>query len=344
MSDRKPYVSFVVTSRNDNHGGDLTTRMRVFTRGLIHQCDKHRLDAELVFVEWNPPQDKPRLIEVLPAPPPGSHLQIRYVIVPREVHRELQFSERLPLFQMIAKNVGIRRSRAPFILCTNIDLLFSDQLITFLAAHKLKEGHYYRANRCDIPNAIDEAWSVETLLDFAENNIEKWLGKSAYYPNFRDTTSFLFKYWGLIPVFSALSKLKRLLSSPVREKVNCMDTDACGDFTMMHRNDWEKIMGYPELEVYSLHIDSMALFAANAMGIRQVILPWDHRTYHISHTNGWEFKNQKEKVLFYTNKPVLDWWAVYQWGLQLLNEQRTFDINDEQWGFANIELEEVTAQ
>lgn len=342
MSEATPYISFIVTSRNDNHGGDLTKRMRVFMNGLIHQCEKHRLQAEVVFVEWNPPADKARLKEVLPAPKIDSYLSVRYVIVPEELHRGFEFSERLPLFQMIAKNVGIRRAKAPFVLCTNIDLLFSDKLMEFLAAKKLQEGHYYRANRCDIPKEIDENKPMDDLLQWAENSISKQLGKSSFYPNLSDTTSFLFSYRFMIPVFMLASKLKRAISSPVREKVNAMDTDACGDFTMMHRNDWDRILGYPELAVYSLHIDSMGLFAANALDIKQVILPWDHRTYHISHDNGWEFDNEKKKVLFYTTKPVLDWWAVYLWGLQLLKEQRTFDYNTEHWGLADVELKETT--
>lgn len=344
MGQHSPYISFVVTSRNDNHGGDLSLRMRVFIKGLIHQCDKHKLPAELLFVEWNPPKDKPLLSEVMPSPPTESFLSIKYVIVPQELHNRYAFSERLPLFQMIAKNVGIRRASAPFVLCTNIDLIFSDELMRFLAKKQLKEGHYYRANRCDIPKNIDENKSTDELLSWAQSSISKQLGKSSFYPNLSDTTSFLFRYRFMIPVFMMLSRLKKAISSPVREKINAMDTDACGDFTMMHRNDWDRMMGYPELEVYSLHIDSMGLFAANALDIKQVILPWDHRAFHISHDNGWEFDNEKKKVLFYTSKPVLDWWAVYLWGSQILKEKRTFDFNSKSWGLADTELKEVTVR
>lgn len=341
MTQIDPYISFVVTSRNDNHGGDLTKRMTVFTRGLIDQCEKHNLHAELIYVDWNPPQGKPPLSEVLPKPIENGCLIIRYITVPTEIHNRYNFSERLYLFQMIAKNVGIRRAKAPYVLCTNIDLLFSHELIAFLARKTLKQGKYYRANRCDIPNDFDANKPTDELLQWAQNHVQKINGKSAFYPNFSDTTSPLFKYWALIPIFQLLSKLKRAISTPLRETVNSMDTDACGDFTLMHKSDWEKIMGYPELEVYSLHIDSMGLYAANAVGIRQEILPWNQRTFHISHANGWEFKDVKDKVMFYTNKPVLDWWAVHQWGLQLLKEKKTFDINDEHWGLANESLKEV---
>ncbi|GAB5538273.1 MAG: hypothetical protein Salg2KO_03760 [Salibacteraceae bacterium] len=341
MSSKSPYISFVVTSRNDNHGGDLTKRMSVFTRGLIDQCDKHHLLAELIFVDWNPPVSEAPLSKLLPRPEPSSFLTIRHITVPPEIHNEHNFSERLYLFQMIAKNVGIRRAKAPFVLCTNIDLLFSNELIAFLSKRQLSKGKYYRANRCDIPNDFNPDQPTSKLIKWAEQNIIKVNGKSSFYPNFTDTTSTLFKYWGMIPIFRLLSWVKKIISSPLRDKLNCMDTDACGDFTLMHKDDWERILGYPELEVYSLHIDSMGLYAAVAMGIEQVILPWNHRAFHISHENGWEFKNEKDKVMFYTNKPVLDWWAVHQWGVKIIKEGRTFDINGPSWGLANETLEET---
>jgi hypothetical protein len=36
----QPYLSIVVTTRNDNHGGDLLLRTQTFVKGLIHQCNK----------------------------------------------------------------------------------------------------------------------------------------------------------------------------------------------------------------------------------------------------------------------------------------------------------------
>ncbi|MEM9022213.1 MAG: hypothetical protein AAGB22_00630 [Bacteroidota bacterium] len=338
---QKPYISFVATSRNDNHGGDMRKRMRIFVRGLIHQCNAFQLPAELIMVEWNPPNEEPLLHEVLPQPEADDYLRIRYIVVPEAMHHTLNFSDKLPLFQMIAKNVGIRRAYAPFVCCTNIDLLFADALFETLAARQLQPGHYYRANRCDIPESIDEQWEVPEMLRFSEANILKRLGKSRFYPNFTDTTSILFRFWGMIPVFRALSGFKRLITPPVQTKLQEMDTEACGDFTLMSKEDWLNIQGYPELEVYSLHIDSMGLLAANACNIKQVIFPYQACTYHIRHVNGWEFDSPRERVLFFTNKPVLDWWSVYSWGKDILEKGERFNFNRPDWGLANEELEEI---
>ena len=63
--------------------------------------------------------------------------QVRIIEVPPELHRRFRHSENLPLFQMIAKNVGIRRARGRFVLATNIDILLSDELVRALARGEL---------------------------------------------------------------------------------------------------------------------------------------------------------------------------------------------------------------
>ena len=42
--------------------------MRLFLQGLLDQTRRYRFPIELIFVEWNPPEDRPPLHEVLPKP------------------------------------------------------------------------------------------------------------------------------------------------------------------------------------------------------------------------------------------------------------------------------------
>jgi hypothetical protein len=166
----QPYLSVVATARNDDHGGNPLYRMQLFVDGLIAQCDRHRLNAELVLVEWNPPTDRPRLAEVIRWPKSDGWCTVRIVEVPSELHRTLEHSDRLPLFQMIGKNVGIRRARGKFVLATNIDILFSDELMTFLSLRKLDPLRHYRVDRVDVPSEIDPAWSIAEQLAFCRAN------------------------------------------------------------------------------------------------------------------------------------------------------------------------------
>jgi hypothetical protein len=173
----QPYLSIVATTRNDDHGGDALARTQIFLDALAAQCERHGLDAELVLVEWNPPADRPGLRDALRWPEPGDHFEARIVEVPAAIHGRLEHSDKMPLFQMIAKNAGIRRARGSFVLATNIDLIFSDELVQFLAERSLDEDVAYVADRYDVdagvPGAsIDEqlAWCREHIVRINERD------------------------------------------------------------------------------------------------------------------------------------------------------------------------------
>src|SRR5437899_1023283 len=138
-----------MTTRNDDHGGDPLKRLQAFVNTFSEQCRRTGLHAEVVVVEWNPPSGKPRVSELCRIPPDAPFL-VRFIEVPPEIHKTFRHAAVLPLFQMIAKNVGIRRARGRFILSTNIDVIFSDELVAHLASRPLQSGHLYRLDRHDI--------------------------------------------------------------------------------------------------------------------------------------------------------------------------------------------------
>ena len=51
----EPYLSVVVATRNDDHGGDPLKRLQAFINTFAAQCRRTALDAEVIVVEWNPP-------------------------------------------------------------------------------------------------------------------------------------------------------------------------------------------------------------------------------------------------------------------------------------------------
>jgi len=155
-----PYISLIVTTRNDDHGGDPLSRLQAFVNTFDAQCRRTGLDAEVIVVEWNPPPDRPRLHELLKQPP-QCPFALRFVEVPQALHDGLRHASVLPLFQMIGKNVGIRRARGRFVLSTNIDIIFSNELVDFLASQCAQHGVMYRVDRHD----IESAYPVEATLD-----------------------------------------------------------------------------------------------------------------------------------------------------------------------------------
>jgi len=166
-----PYLSLVVTARNDDHGGNLLGRMQAFVNGWIGQASRYGIPSELIIVEWNPPPDRPRLAEVLQWPQQFGPCWVRFFEVPAELHNRLAHASALPLYQMIAKNVGIRRARGRFVLVTNIDILFSSELAAFLAGQKLNCGKMYRMDRHDAMSGVPVDAPVEEMLDYCRTHL-----------------------------------------------------------------------------------------------------------------------------------------------------------------------------
>lgn len=182
MEAGQPYLSIVVTARNDDHGGNLLGRVQIFVNGWIAQARRYNLPSELIVVEWNPPADRPRLQEVLRWPEEFHPCDVRFIEVPAELHRRYQHAAALPLYQMIAKNVGIRRARGKFILATNIDILFSDELMAFLAQQRLDAGRMYRIDRCDAMSDVPIEASVEDQLEYCRTHLLRINAREGTFP------------------------------------------------------------------------------------------------------------------------------------------------------------------
>src|SRR5580700_6922325 len=168
---QQPYLSVVVTARNDDHGGNLLGRMQAFVNGWMEQCRRHRLPSELIIVEWNPLPERPPLADVLAWPDGGGFCEVRIIEVPPEIHQGFRNWQAMPLYQMIGKNVGIRRARGEFVLATNIDILFSDELMKFFAERRLEPGKMYRVNRWDVMADVPVNAGIEEQLAYCQSHL-----------------------------------------------------------------------------------------------------------------------------------------------------------------------------
>ena len=176
-----PYLSVVCTTRNDDHGGDPLKRLQAFINTFAAQCRRTALSAEVIVVEWNPPADKPRVSELCRVPP-DAPFSLRFVEVPSELHQRLRFSSVLPLFQMIAKNVGIRRARGRFILATNIDVILSCELVERLASASLVPGRLYRVDRHDIEPDFPVEASLTEQMTYCQTHQLRVHSRSGTHP------------------------------------------------------------------------------------------------------------------------------------------------------------------
>jgi hypothetical protein len=106
----RPYLSVVAASRNDDHVGDPLIRRQIFINNFARQCEKYRLPTELIRIDWKPVPRQAGMAAVLNLPPEVTCVQARFRTSSTAFHQRLKHGERLPLLQMMAKNVGIRRA------------------------------------------------------------------------------------------------------------------------------------------------------------------------------------------------------------------------------------------
>jgi hypothetical protein len=165
-----PYLSVVVTARNDDHGGNLLGRMQIFVDAWIGQARRHGLECELILVEWNPTPDRPRLSAALRWPADPGPCRVRIIEVSPELHARYRHAAALPLYQMIAKNAGILRARGEFVLATNIDVVFSDETVAFFARKCLQKGKMYRMDRHDVDKGAPVNGSLDEQLEYCRTH------------------------------------------------------------------------------------------------------------------------------------------------------------------------------
>jgi hypothetical protein len=140
------------------------------------------LVAEIIVVEWNPPGDRPPLAQAIVLPKDPGTVTVRFIQVPPDLHQQFRHAEALPLFQMIAKNVGMRRARGRFLLCTNIDIIFSNELMEYIASGRLQAGIMYRVDRFDVQPDVPEMAPLEVHLQHCQTKMIRVNRRAGTYP------------------------------------------------------------------------------------------------------------------------------------------------------------------
>jgi len=246
-----PYLSSVMTSRNDDYGGNALRRMQVSINGRLEQLEKYGIDSEFILIEWNPPTDRPLLKDVLQWPDHLKYCTIRIIVVPSSIHQRYEYWDKTLMNVAVAINSGIRRARGQFILPGNIDLLYSDELMQYIASKQLNMNERYRIDRCDVDRDTVQYDTLHEQLDYCHSHIIQIHEQGAPSP---------------------------------REKLPHLHTNTGGDFHLMSRHYWHLLRGYREADILSAYGDGLLPFASYAAGVREVVLQDPLRLYHIDHS------------------------------------------------------------
>jgi hypothetical protein len=393
MKHEAPLLSVVVAARNDDHGKNMLHRMQIFVTGFLEQARRHMLASELIIVEWNPPPGRPRLADALVWKGADGPCRVRIIEVPPAVHRRYPHADRLPLFQMIAKNVGVRRARGRFVLCTNIDLLFSGALIKLCASGRLDSRCLYRVDRLDVPADVPVGVPVTEQLEFCRRNVlrvntrwgtfergqspaivvisrlrqrleagslQEWLARRGRISRERFRRLLQSATVGSSParmaraVWRGSARLARGVTFGVmnlpsawdrlcRETIRPLHTNACGDFTLLAREQWWSLRGYPELPMFSLHLDSVFCQMAHHAGVREVMLGRRCRAYHLDHESGWSPQEQIRLLrrMEDLSVPVVHHQLYDGWVSTMRRQRGAILFNGEDWGLEKENLPEI---
>ena len=242
----------------------------------------------------------------------------------------------------MGKNVGIRRARGEFILATNVDVLFSDEMVRFLASRRLRMGRMYRVDRYDVPADIPGD-RTEKQLEYCRRHVirihtregTRNLHSGHYhsiYPKltWRRWAGEKMQDWGVVRV----------------TRRSHLHTNGCGDFTLMARHNWLAVRGYAEFDTYSFHLDSVLCHVAHHGGAREEVLRDPMRVYHIEHGtgSGWTPEGQSalSKRLDIAGVPQVDHDGFDRWAIQMRSERKPIIFNNDKWGLADEYLPETT--
>ena len=217
------------------------------------------------------------------------------------------------------------------------------ELVEFISKQKLEPGIFYRTNRIDVDSNIPTGASLKEKLNYCRSHIIRI--NSRYFlsniENLRNLVTDIAKHPALLGYYG-----KNMVSNL---KIPRLHYNACGDFTLMAREDWDALRGYPELEIYSLHIDSLFLMAASCSGFREQVLHSPQEIYHIEHSIGSGITpGRGQRILFQRLEsdriPFLTWrecvHLFQKMKEQVSDENRIIHCNERDWGLENTQLPE----
>jgi hypothetical protein len=219
-------ISVILYGRNDAHGYNLHRRAALSLNCIAEVLTD--LDDEIVFVDYNTPDELPTFVEALADTLTDRCLgRLRVLRVPPAVH-ERRFASRthLPAIEPVARNAGVRRANPSnrWLLSTNTDMIFVPQAEGGLSdvCREIADG-FYGLPRFELP---------------------EWL-------------------WERLPrndPARAMAEIERLgpglrLDEPTVSH-EWIRFDAPGDFQLILRDDFFAIDGLDEEMLLGYHVDS----------------------------------------------------------------------------------------
>ncbi|ORZ11948.1 hypothetical protein BCR42DRAFT_420939 [Absidia repens] len=223
------YLSIVIVTRMDDYAGGQQHRFQNFIDSAFLLAENTKEKIELLIVEWNPPEDKRRVVDSFRFRQ-SDYLTYRIITVPKKIHEHLPNRGGSPLHEFEGKNVGIRYARGEFVVCTNQDDIWSHNFYNAIRSKVFKKNVIYL--QYQDPHNIHENFPA-TIVDL---------------PPFADDTTLLNacrledQDWGHYKLPDPIT-VTTVHETP---EFILRVADQAGDFTMAHRDTWKVPRGYRE--------------------------------------------------------------------------------------------------
>lgn len=326
----RPLISFILVGRNDNYGGDFKIRLQQCISNLYIQLRQYKVESEIIFVNYNPLTNSD-IINFINWPLSNQYTKVRIITVPPLIHQQFLSENNVkdvPVLEYPAKNTGIRRAKGEYILSMNPDILINDNIIKNIKT-SLRPNKYYRADRIDFKYKKNKMVFSRIFLKGHIESIKNDFFLNLYFLKLINTLKNVYPR-NSIYFESFLKRLRVPVDyGYVDFKYHC---NASGDFMLMHREKWFKLMAYKENAYISLHIDSLMVVQAATLGLQEKI--FRNPIYHQEHERRYdaEKENVDSKIAYKIFQKEAE---------KMLQEKSPIIYNDHNWGFAHFILEEV---
>ncbi|CDH59531.1 hypothetical protein RO3G_09976 [Lichtheimia corymbifera JMRC:FSU:9682] len=297
------YLSIVIVTRMDDYAGNQHHRFQNFIDSAYLLAERTQTKMELLVVEWNPPDDRRRVLDSFRFRR-SQYLTYRIITVPPGIHQALPNRGNSPLHEFEGKNVGIRFARGEFIVCTNQDDIWSHNFHNAVKSRAFEKNVIYLQHQ-DHHNIHDNLPpSIVNLPAFADDD------------TLYNACRLGDQDWGNYKLPAPLN----LTTS------NILDTaDQAGDFTMAHRDTWKVPRGYREQGgVAWMDIE----FICTAAWTFDIPVVWEARgfTCHQDHPNIWEFNTDQHN----DNKDI-------DMG-EIMRKEKVYMNQEGQWGLQQLDI------
>jgi hypothetical protein len=206
-------------------------------------------------VEWAPPPQRPRLVDLVFDALPGLDRSLcAWYVVDSRYHQALSLNPRLEYHEFLAKNVGVRRARGRFVLTSNCDVFLGRAVLDVLAQGRLEPRVVYRAQRYDLKETV------------GERGLKEAGGQQGV-------------AWTDLEDPQNLARPPRALKPPFM-------AGATGDFLLLDRESFHKVRGFNEIyRAARFGIDRNFLVKAISSGFS--IVDIGGPVYHVDHAGSY---------------------------------------------------------